>query len=381
MHALLVRTAFACATLLSLARAAAPSIALTLPPEFYAVPGVPVSIYFDNIVLTEHPENFRFEVSSDIGTSETRRWTATPRDSDTGAHRVHVTVKDAKGTVLGQAESKLRVARRGAGADRSLRLLIVGDSLTNATHYPNEIARLLDAPENPRWTMFGTHRPSNAKPRVAHEGYSGWTWSRFIRLVELPPSANTPGQPLKRTMSPFLYVNSTGNPQLDIPRYIRENCDAQGPDVVTFLLGINDCFRAKPDDPADIEKTISTTLENAEVLLAAFRAAKPDVVLAVGLTTPPNAREEGFVASYKGNFHRWGWKRIQHRLVQRMLAQFRGRERDGIHIVPTQLNLDPLDGYPPNNGVHPNPTGYNQIGASFYSWLKFWLDQNSVRKR
>jgi len=29
-----------------------------------------------------------------------------------------------------------------------------------------------------------------------------------------------------------------------------------------------------------------------------------------------------------------------------------------------------LDGYPENNGVHPNPVGYAQIAASFYAWLK-----------
>ena len=40
------------------------------------------------------------------------------------------------------------------------------------------------------------------------------------------------------------------------------------------------------------------------------------------------------------------------------------------NIVLTELNLDPVDGYPNNNGVHPNPVGYAQIGASFYSWMK-----------
>jgi lysophospholipase L1-like esterase len=35
--------------------------------------------------------------------------------------------------------------------------------------------------------------------------------------------------------------------------------------------------------------------------------------------------------------------------------------------------LDILAGYPDNNAVHPNPDGYRQIGASFYSWLKWRL--------
>lgn len=32
-----------------------------------------------------------------------------------------------------------------------------------------------------------------------------------------------------------------------------------------------------------------------------------------------------------------------------------------------------IDGYPPDNGVHPNPVGYQQIGTSIYSWLKWRL--------
>lgn len=41
---------------------AAEALRLTLPPAVYGVPGVPLSIYFDNIVLTPTPENYRFEV-------------------------------------------------------------------------------------------------------------------------------------------------------------------------------------------------------------------------------------------------------------------------------------------------------------------------------
>ena len=57
-----------------------------------------------------------------------------------------------------------------------------------------------------------------------------------------------------------------------------------------------------------------------------------------------------------------------------MLERFSGREKDGIHLVPTELNVDPVDGYPNNNGVHPNAFGYSQIGASFYSWMKAWME-------
>jgi len=60
----------------------------------------------------------------------------------------------------------------------------------------------------------------------------------------------------------------------------------------------------------------------------------------------------------------------EHRLVERQLTHFGNREAERVCIVPTELNLDVTDGYPENNGVHPNAAGYQQIGASIYCWLK-----------
>jgi lysophospholipase L1-like esterase len=354
----------------ALARAAEPSLELTLPPRWFAVPGVPMSLYYDNIVLTEKPESYRFEVVCDIGKSEPRRWTVTPTDRDAGDHAMKVTVKDEKGAVLQQAQTVLHVAPRKAGADRTLRLLVIGDSLTAATAYPTEIARLLGEPGNPKWKMLGTGQPASAKPGVAHEGYGGWKWIDFLSKFDPKPPDVAAGPLARKSTSPFVFRDENGKGRLEIERYFREHCDNQPPDVITFLLGINDCFGAKPDDP---DAKIKEVLDNAEKLLAEFRKAAPKAVLAVGLTTAPNSREAAFFANYKGNYHRWGWKRIQHRLVQRMIERLDKREQDGIYLVPTELNIDPIDGYPENNGVHPNAVGYSQIAASFYSWMKAWM--------
>lgn len=359
----------------SAAAVAVESLQLTLPPVVYAVPGVPLSIYLDNIVLTEHPEEFRFEVQCDAGSVEATRWTIMPRDADTGDHAMEVVVKDAQGRTLERAKTTLRVVPHDAGSDRALRLLIVGDSLTAATLYPNEIARLLDGPKNPKWKMLGT-APASARgggPGVAHEGYGGWRWSTFLSEWDSQPAGASAGPLARRKSSPFLFADANNKGVLDLPRYFKEHCDNQPPDVVTFLLGINDCFGANPDDPAAMDRTIHAALDNADKLLAAFHKAAPRAALAVGLTTPPNARESGFEANYKGRYHRWGWKRIQHRLVQCMIERLGRRTQENIFLVPTELNLDPVAGYPENNGVHPNATGYAQIGASFYAWLKAWM--------
>jgi len=96
--------------------------------------------------------------------------------------------------------------------------------------------------------------------------------------------------------------------------------------------------------------------------------AAPQAILAIGVTTPPNSRQVAFEANYGDRYTRWGWKTIQHRLAQRELEHFGGRQADGLRLVPTHLDVDPFDGYPENNGVHPNAAGYAQIARSFHAW-------------
>jgi lysophospholipase L1-like esterase len=338
-------------------------VRLTLPPAIYAVVGQPTSIYFDNIVLTEHPGNLQFTVEAEIGKHEERRWTVTPEPQHIGSHRLRVAVADKSGRMLGRARTDLHVVAADAAGGKKLKLLIVGDSLTHATTYPNELARLLTAGKVD-WKMLGTHRPANAAEGVAHEGYGGWTWQRFAEHYD--PAGDMPG---RIRSSPFVFPTDEGKPVLDVGRYFDMHCGGERPDVVVFLLGINDCFGAPPDDPKAMDAHIDAVLGRADTLLAAFRKAAPRADLAVCLTTPPNVREEAFVANYQGRYHRWGWKRIQHRLVERELEHFAGRETKRLFLVPTELDLDPEGGYPENNAVHPNAEGYRQIAGSLYAWL------------
>lgn len=350
---------------------------LTLPVEFYAVADVETNIYFDNIVLTETPEDYQFQVQCDVGETERNRWHLHPTAADVGTHELSVTVRDHGGRPLGRKSTRLIVSPANAGHDRRVALLIVGDSLTHATLYPNEIARLLNGSGNPQWQMLGTHRPSNALPGVAHEGYGGWTWKRFASMYEPQPD----GTHRKRS-SPFVFLNDDGQPELDVTRYFHKNSNGTTPDFIFFLLGINDCFSADPDDGASIDSRIDMMFDSASTVLASFRQAAPHATLAVCVTTPPNSREAAFEANYQGRYHRWGWKRIQHRLVERLLDRFEKSNSDpaasgpDTFVVPTHLNLDPVDGYPENNGVHPNASGYRQIAASIYAWLKCRLNQD-----
>ncbi|MDF1812328.1 MAG: SGNH/GDSL hydrolase family protein [Verrucomicrobiales bacterium] len=334
---------------------------VVLPATVYAVPGVPVSIVFRNAVLLAPGESMGFrDVASPVGSvsRDGSSWSFVPDDSQVGDHTITIAGKDVV----------VKVVPRNAGGGRDISLLIVGDSLTNATHYPNEIAALLNAPANPGWKLLGTHAPTRAKPGVRHEGYGGWTWSRFLTRWE--PKAEQSG---KSKSSPFLFPANGSDPVLDFERYFHTYCEGQKPDFVTVLLGINDCFHANPDDPSAIENKIDTMLDSADRFIAAMRTASPETEIGICLTPAANDRDEAFYANYKNRYTRWGWRRIQFRLVERQMEHFGNRESENVYIIPTSVGIDPLTGYPPDNGGHPNEKGYQTLGREIYCWLKWRL--------
>lgn len=347
---------------------------LTLPPAVYAVPGVTISLFFDNIILSQSPETYQYRVTCDIGQTKERGWAVTPKPADVGEHKLEVAVHNGDGKLLATQSTMLHVVPESAGAEdeRQIKILIIGDSLTHASAYPNEIARLLSLPGNPQWTMLGTHKPASAADGVVHEGYGGWTWERFVTHYEPEPDGTT-----GKRSSPFVFLNDDGKPELNVPRYFEESCQGQRPDYVIIMLGINDCFSAPPDDAAAVDARIDAMFGHADKLLSAIRGAAPEAQIGFCLTTPPNARQEAFEASYGDRYSRWGWKRIQHRLVQRQIETIAAKNDPRISLIPTELNLDPVDGYPVNNGVHPNGIGYQQIGATIYAWLKWQMFEDA----
>ena len=187
-----------------------------------------------------------------------------------------------------RASTTLKVVSADAGKGKSIRLLIVGDSLTHGTIYANEIARLLSLPGNPDWTMLGTHKPSRAAEGVAHEGYGGWTWSRFASHYEPNPDGT-----YRKRSSPFVYLGENDKPVLDLNRYFDEECGGERPDFVTILLGINDCFGANPEDVTKMDVSIDSMFSHADTLLAAFRDAAPNAQLGICLTPPPTLARRG----------------------------------------------------------------------------------------
>ncbi|HVX64008.1 MAG TPA: GDSL-type esterase/lipase family protein [Pirellulales bacterium] len=348
-------------------------VRLTLPPTIYAVVGHQMNVYFDNVTLVLNPDNYAFDVACAKGRQQSERWTYTPAAQDVGSHPFELTVRNEQNELIASGRCELRVV---AEAKTDLSVLMIGDSLTHASVYPARVAELAEK-AGAKMKLVGSHHPENQPEHVRHEGYGGWTAKRFA--THYKPGA--PGGDYKDRGSPFLYAEDGGNPALNFARYCQAANEGRFPDVVTIFLGPNDIFRATDET---LESTIDDMLTHYEAVVKMIRQATPTTRIAAMLPVPPAATQDAFGANYASGQTRWQYKRNQHRLVERMLAAFSGREDEGVHLIPAYINLDCLRNYPTarepieadgeqvlrlNNGVHPAPAGYRQIGDSLYAWL------------
>ena len=358
------------------ATALAQDVRLVLPPDVYATPGREANLYFDNAVLALDSRDYLFDVDCAKGRQDEDRWRFTPTEQDLGDHALSLKVSDAAGAVLAEGATTVHVAP-AAGSGAPFTLLCVGDSLTHASVYPAELFSLF-GPEHIK--LIGTHHPiESLPPEVVHEGYGGWQWQTFCtRWGE----GDKPG-----AKSPFLRLEGE-KPVLDFQAY----CDAQnggvGPDFITVFLGWNDIFRATD---GDVEAIVDTVFGYADTLLAEFRRVRPDTQIGLLLLTPPAATQDAFGSNYGCGQTRWQARRNQHRLVERMMEKFGGREGENLWLVPAHLNLDTVSNYPTAaepanarsekqvtrlaNGVHPSAEGYRQIADTIYAWLSYRLSR------
>ena len=333
-----------------------------IPPKIYVVPGVPITIYYANLLLRQDLSKLCFDTHCAIGHAESYGWVLDGEDIVPGTYPITFKVTDEAGAVLNRTSEV--VVTNPITRKQPLLLLIVGDSLTHASHYPNRIAEHLNRNTELRWQMIGTHKPPAAAKRVQHEGYGGKTWEWFLKHYESEPD----GTHRKRS-SPFVFLQDDGLPKIDLEEYFQQASGGKKPDLIVILLGINDCFTASANPGELGPKKIDTMLENADRLIEQFQKACPDAKIGIGVTPPPNRRSEAFVACYQEKYPRQGWLQVLQRIQKEQIRKWGHSENGQVSLIPIHLNLDTAAGFPENNAVHPNRLGYQQIGDSIYAWI------------
>ena len=363
-------------------KASAPAVKntvhLQLPPAIYAVPGVESCIYFDNVVNVINPDNFVFDITCSKGRNDQKRWRYVPAKTDKGTFPLKLKVFSCRG-LEAEGETTVIVTPAEAGAGKNPAILVIGDSLTAAGIYPTRIEALMKANGHPEVKMLGLRGTKGH-----HEGYGGWRWDTFIRKTQ--PSKPKPGQQFNPRMgaSPFIIDG-----KFSLAGYLKKHFGGRVPDFITLQLGVNDVFGANDENLNDRIKVI---LENADNLIAALRKDAPDAVIGVGLVTPGAKTQDAFGSNYACGQTRWQYKKNQHALNAAMLKKFADYPDKKVFIVPSSVNLDCENNFPArtefvsgtgdanknkisrqSNGVHPAVAGYNQMGDTFFCWIKYHL--------
>ncbi len=369
---------------------AAENVKLMLPEKIYAVPGVEMNVYFQNIVTVINPANYVFDVDCKKGRNDLKRWRFTPTAKDVGTYKWQIRVINENG-VVAQGESELIVVPADAGKGRKLSLLMVGASQTNATIYPARVYELFNTEDNPEVTLIGTnhYEPKGVKipKNIVHEGYGGWKWHSFLTRWGFRGKNKNDGMHPDRPIgknSPFIFPDPS-NPDkgvFDLEKYFKLHNKGNTPDIVTFQLGLNDFFLATDENIA--ERT-AQSLENMEKLIAEFRKLKPAPELFI-FQHIPGAQQDGFGKSYACGQTSYQYRKNLDFYNRALLKK--GKELK-LRVIPMYINIDTENNYPlqsqpvngknthkimrQNNGVHPAPAGYNQMGDTLYCFLKAYL--------
>ena len=354
---------------------------LVLPKSIPAVVGIECNLYFDNVVLAARSGSLLFDVVCAKGSQQAERWTWTPSEMDVGSHSLELVVRDEINRRIASAQCKIDVVSSKRGEGHTLTMLMIGDSLTHQSTYPQRVVDQCLKSAGPKLTLIGSHTPNPTVPTLRHEGYGGWTARRFATYFS--ETART-GEYASRG-SPFLYKTGTDAPRLDFTAYCRDMSEGRFPDVVSIFLGPNDIFSF---DDETIEGGIDDMLSNLDLLLKMISESSSATSIALLLPVPPAASQDAFGANYGSGQTRWQYRRNQHRLVERMYERYvePSTIASRLSLVPTHLGLDCVHNYPTasvpansttettlirqNNGVHPASSGYHQIGDSLFAWLK-----------
>jgi hypothetical protein len=363
-------------------------VRLVLPQVIYAVPGIEMNVYYDNVVLVLNTASYAFDVNCPKGVQLHERWSYMPEDKDVGEYPFALDVRDENNHLVASARSKVLVVPKDAGHGKEITVLCVGASWTDYSVYPQHLFDLFDREGNPKLTMIGSRGPDNKPPagKIKHEGYSGWTAEAFATIWG--PKSRLGYLKSGETGSPFLYQDADGKPKLDFAQYCKQFSEGKAPDFVTINLGPNETFSATDEN---IDGRIDTMLKYYDTLIEMFHRFDKNIKIGASLVPPPSVSQDGF-RNYigAGKQTRWQYRRNQHRIVERMLKHYGGRENEHIYLMPLYINLDCVSHYPTwvsprnaqspekvtrvNNGTHPSPEGYRQFGDTIYCWMKACLN-------
>ncbi len=171
--------------------------------------------------------------------------------------------------------------------------------------------------------------------------------------------------------------------RLDFKKYLADHgYTMTAADLITVHLGINDVFLE--NSPAKLD-SIRTDFNK---MVAEFRAVIPRVNIGLCLTIPPSISQDAFAVSYASGQTLKGYMENYKQLVEFLLANYDTPEMraSGIYCIGFNYCIDRTNNFHKTtmkanarstqmvetwgNGVHPDNSGYFQMGDALYAFIK-----------
>lgn len=400
---------------------------LLLPPKIAISVGQTGRIYWDTVALAGYLAGYTFTVSGVSGTVTSSSWTWAPAAGDVGSYTMTVEMRDSSSRVVATSTTTVVVVAATATA-ASLRILPIGDSITAGAGggIPKRIKSQLEsagytvtltgsrggqtfAASNSAGTLLITANGHGYSANLPVDVYAetggtlpgglsaGTTY--YVRnpatnTFELSLTSGGASIAYSSTGSGTLYVRSAverheGRPGwswddflgtgdatspmvfdgvFDLAQY-QATYLSGAPDVVIYALGTNDFGNTTTmEDLASVSSRMDVVFATTERVIAGARAQWPNAKHLVTLLYPPSSSSAFFASDFpSGNPSQWWYQRVRWRVMQRQVAQFGGREAQGIYLVSSAC-LDPDNDFA--NAVHPLVQGNDRQG-----------DQSSARIR
>ncbi len=303
------------------------------------IAGQQVTIYGDALINVPIQNNLEITYTCDIGRQSANNFIINPVNQDIGNHSLTILFKDSGFTV---ASKTITLSVYGLSPPCSKKILMIGNSLLASG---NDIfhAQLDEVLSNCNLTFLGTQGTT-----TRHEGHSGWSYQSFVTGI-----------------SPFIKDGA-----LNLGNYFISN-SIDVPDIVFMRLGVNACYGCSQISLTEESKNDLLTRETgyAKQLIDAFLAYNENIKIIVGLSTLCENTGAGWNNNYDESvmsqdlYIEW-----THRFWNLLISNFdSGVYNNRVSISSEAIFLDRDEGYPKVsgmhvNGVHPDQSGYEQLG-------------------
>lgn len=184
----------------------------------------------------------------------------------------------------------------------------------------------------------------------------------------------------KRENGADVLVDENPTYEFSVKKYF-ERFGVRKPDVISVLLGANDLQISTYEEA---EKVLCEYIKNARFVISKIKEYDSSIKIVVCL---PIAGAEQYSWGIKLGCRATS-KQYRYKIMnasKRLLDEFDSKENDNIYIAPMALCIDPENGFDKsvydanmytgkkethqNNWVHPNESGYNQMGDALSAVL------------